>query len=138
MYYVLMHTHIPVVAVNMALRRAWVHWGWCQGCSLQCGLLGVYWNKLYMCYSSVVFIISVIKPEWKFLCWSMFFGPTFGGYITQTLNFEWSAGIQGALAFLAVRTKDKYLTDHFKIDPSFLIWNVYQLCMHFCTYSFIG
>uniref|UniRef100_W5JYT7 Solute carrier family 18 member B1 n=1 Tax=Astyanax mexicanus TaxID=7994 RepID=W5JYT7_ASTMX len=36
--------------------------------------------------------------------WSagMFFGPTFGGYITQKLNFEWSAGVQGALAFLAV------------------------------------
>uniref|UniRef100_A0A671NB45 Tubby-related protein 4-like n=1 Tax=Sinocyclocheilus anshuiensis TaxID=1608454 RepID=A0A671NB45_9TELE len=38
--------------------------------------------------------------------WSagMFFGPTIGGYITQALNFEWSAGVQGALAFLAVRT----------------------------------
>uniref|UniRef100_A0A8C1QSG5 Solute carrier family 18 member B1 n=1 Tax=Cyprinus carpio TaxID=7962 RepID=A0A8C1QSG5_CYPCA len=37
--------------------------------------------------------------------WSagMFFGPTIGGYITQALNFEWSAGVQGALAFLAVR-----------------------------------
>uniref|UniRef100_A0A8C1SKU0 Solute carrier family 18 member B1 n=1 Tax=Cyprinus carpio TaxID=7962 RepID=A0A8C1SKU0_CYPCA len=37
--------------------------------------------------------------------WSagMFFGPTVGGYITQALNFEWSAGVQGALAFLAVR-----------------------------------
>uniref|UniRef100_A0A671SJE7 MFS-type transporter SLC18B1-like n=1 Tax=Sinocyclocheilus anshuiensis TaxID=1608454 RepID=A0A671SJE7_9TELE len=36
--------------------------------------------------------------------WSagMFFGPTIGGYITQALNFEWSAGVQGALAFLAV------------------------------------
>uniref|UniRef100_A0A8B9LRH2 Solute carrier family 18 member B1 n=1 Tax=Astyanax mexicanus TaxID=7994 RepID=A0A8B9LRH2_ASTMX len=36
--------------------------------------------------------------------WSagMFFGPTFGGYITQKFNFEWSAGVQGALAFLAV------------------------------------
>ncbi|KAG9268672.1 MFS-type transporter SLC18B1 [Astyanax mexicanus] len=35
--------------------------------------------------------------------WSagMFFGPTFGGYITQKFNFEWSAGVQGALAFLA-------------------------------------
>uniref|UniRef100_A0A8C0XZR1 Solute carrier family 18 member B1 n=1 Tax=Cyprinus carpio carpio TaxID=630221 RepID=A0A8C0XZR1_CYPCA len=35
--------------------------------------------------------------------WSagMFFGPTVGGYITQALNFEWSAGVQGALAFLA-------------------------------------
>uniref|UniRef100_A0A8C1AE43 Solute carrier family 18 member B1 n=1 Tax=Cyprinus carpio carpio TaxID=630221 RepID=A0A8C1AE43_CYPCA len=37
--------------------------------------------------------------------WSagMFFGPTIGGYITQALNFEWSAGVQGAIAFLAVR-----------------------------------
>ncbi|XP_055028124.2 MFS-type transporter SLC18B1 isoform X1 [Misgurnus anguillicaudatus] len=35
--------------------------------------------------------------------WSagMFFGPTVGGYVTQALNFEWSAGVQGGLAFLA-------------------------------------
>uniref|UniRef100_A0A673LBN4 MFS-type transporter SLC18B1-like n=1 Tax=Sinocyclocheilus rhinocerous TaxID=307959 RepID=A0A673LBN4_9TELE len=42
--------------------------------------------------------------------WSagMFFGPTIGGYITQALNFEWSAGVQGALAFLAVRTNSMH------------------------------
>uniref|UniRef100_A0A671NCV5 Tubby-related protein 4-like n=1 Tax=Sinocyclocheilus anshuiensis TaxID=1608454 RepID=A0A671NCV5_9TELE len=66
--------------------------------------------------------------------WSagMFFGPTIGGYITQALNFEWSAGVQGALAFLAVRTnsmtdtslsqgeKSPLLpkTDHLRVDVS--------------------
>ncbi|KAJ8399444.1 hypothetical protein AAFF_G00411560 [Aldrovandia affinis] len=35
--------------------------------------------------------------------WSigMFFGPTFGGFVTQTLNFEWAAAIEGAIGFLA-------------------------------------
>ncbi|XP_016295804.1 MFS-type transporter SLC18B1-like [Sinocyclocheilus anshuiensis] len=44
--------------------------------------------------------------------WSagMFFGPTIGGYITQALNFEWSAGVQGALAFLAALLQVIYFT----------------------------
>ncbi|XP_067224011.1 MFS-type transporter SLC18B1 isoform X3 [Chanodichthys erythropterus] len=44
--------------------------------------------------------------------WSagMFFGPTIGGYITQALNFEWSAGVQGALAFLAASLQVLYFT----------------------------
>lgn len=44
--------------------------------------------------------------------WSagMFFGPTIGGYITQALNFEWSAGVQGALAFLAALLQLIYFT----------------------------
>ncbi|XP_073683235.1 MFS-type transporter SLC18B1 [Garra rufa] len=44
--------------------------------------------------------------------WSagMFFGPTVGGYITQALNFEWSAGVQGALAFLAALLQVIYFT----------------------------
>ncbi|XP_059376962.1 MFS-type transporter SLC18B1 isoform X2 [Carassius carassius] len=44
--------------------------------------------------------------------WSagMFFGPTIGGYITQALNFEWSAGVQGALAFLAAFLQVIYFT----------------------------
>ncbi|XP_056624639.1 MFS-type transporter SLC18B1 [Triplophysa dalaica] len=44
--------------------------------------------------------------------WSagMFFGPTIGGYITQVLNFEWSAGVQGALAFLAALFQVIYFT----------------------------
>uniref|UniRef100_A0A672N1L9 MFS-type transporter SLC18B1-like n=1 Tax=Sinocyclocheilus grahami TaxID=75366 RepID=A0A672N1L9_SINGR len=44
--------------------------------------------------------------------WSagMFFGPTIGGYITQVLNFEWSAGVQGALAFLAALLQVIYFT----------------------------
>uniref|UniRef100_A0A8C1G0Y0 Solute carrier family 18 member B1 n=1 Tax=Cyprinus carpio TaxID=7962 RepID=A0A8C1G0Y0_CYPCA len=71
--------------------------------------------------------------------WSagMFFGPTIGGYITQALNFEWSAGVQGAIAFLAVRNSmsqkanrtDRSLsegekspllpkTDHLRVDVS--------------------
>ncbi|XP_059209896.1 MFS-type transporter SLC18B1 [Centropristis striata] len=35
--------------------------------------------------------------------WSlgMFYGPTVGGLITQHLNFEWAAAVQGGLAFLA-------------------------------------
>ncbi|KAJ8288611.1 hypothetical protein COCON_G00012700 [Conger conger] len=35
--------------------------------------------------------------------WSigMFFGPTFGGFMTQTLNFEWAASIEGGIGFLA-------------------------------------
>lgn len=34
--------------------------------------------------------------------WSlgMFYGPTVGGLITQHLNFEWAAAVQGSLAFL--------------------------------------
>ncbi|XP_072545451.1 MFS-type transporter SLC18B1 [Salminus brasiliensis] len=45
--------------------------------------------------------------------WSagMFFGPTVGGYITQKLNFEWSAGVQGALAFLAAFLQIIYFTN---------------------------
>ncbi|XP_066525073.1 MFS-type transporter SLC18B1 isoform X2 [Hoplias malabaricus] len=45
--------------------------------------------------------------------WSagMFFGPTIGGYITQKLNFEWSAGVQGALAFLAAFLQTIYFTN---------------------------
>lgn len=43
--------------------------------------------------------------ETSFSCWRMFFGPTIGGYMTQALSFEWSAGVQGALAFLAVRKR---------------------------------
>uniref|UniRef100_A0A673LGS0 MFS-type transporter SLC18B1-like n=1 Tax=Sinocyclocheilus rhinocerous TaxID=307959 RepID=A0A673LGS0_9TELE len=33
--------------------------------------------------------------------WSagMFFGPTIGGYITQALNFEWSAGVQARVCY---------------------------------------
>ncbi|XP_059374501.1 MFS-type transporter SLC18B1-like [Carassius carassius] len=44
--------------------------------------------------------------------WSagMFFGPTFGGYITQALDFEWSAGVQGALTFLAALLQVIYFT----------------------------
>ncbi|TRY83492.1 hypothetical protein DNTS_016225 [Danionella cerebrum] len=44
--------------------------------------------------------------------WSagMFFGPTMGGYLTQALNFEWSAGVQGALAFLAALLQVIYFT----------------------------
>ncbi|XP_052386345.1 MFS-type transporter SLC18B1-like [Carassius gibelio] len=44
--------------------------------------------------------------------WSagMFFGPTFGGYITQALDFEWSAGVQGALTFLAALLQVIYIT----------------------------
>ncbi|XP_052437138.1 MFS-type transporter SLC18B1 isoform X2 [Carassius gibelio] len=44
--------------------------------------------------------------------WSagMFFGPTIGGYITQALNFEWSAGVQGALAFFAALLQVIYFT----------------------------
>ncbi|XP_050989007.1 MFS-type transporter SLC18B1 [Labeo rohita] len=44
--------------------------------------------------------------------WSagMFFGPTIGGYITQALNFEWSAGFQGALAFFAALLQVIYFT----------------------------
>ncbi|XP_042629495.1 MFS-type transporter SLC18B1-like [Cyprinus carpio] len=44
--------------------------------------------------------------------WSagMFFGPTIGGYITQALNFEWSAGVQGAIAFLAALLQVIYFT----------------------------
>uniref|UniRef100_A0A673LJ35 MFS-type transporter SLC18B1-like n=1 Tax=Sinocyclocheilus rhinocerous TaxID=307959 RepID=A0A673LJ35_9TELE len=40
--------------------------------------------------------------------WSagMFFGPTIGGYITQALNFEWSAGVQGALILAYVLEYD--------------------------------
>uniref|UniRef100_A0A3B3Q491 Solute carrier family 18 member B1 n=1 Tax=Paramormyrops kingsleyae TaxID=1676925 RepID=A0A3B3Q491_9TELE len=36
--------------------------------------------------------------------WSsgMFFGPTFGGFITQTLSFEWASAIEGAIGFLSV------------------------------------
>ncbi|KAI1895770.1 hypothetical protein AGOR_G00110190 [Albula goreensis] len=35
--------------------------------------------------------------------WSigMFFGPTFGGFMTQTLSFEWAAAIEGAIGLLA-------------------------------------
>lgn len=35
--------------------------------------------------------------------WStgMFYGPTIGGLITQHLNFEWAATVQGAMGFLA-------------------------------------
>ncbi|XP_036398582.1 MFS-type transporter SLC18B1 [Megalops cyprinoides] len=35
--------------------------------------------------------------------WSigMFFGPTFGGFMTQTLNFEWAATIEGGIGFIA-------------------------------------
>ncbi|XP_042356696.1 LOW QUALITY PROTEIN: MFS-type transporter SLC18B1 [Plectropomus leopardus] len=35
--------------------------------------------------------------------WSlgMFYGPTVGGLITQHLNFEWAAAVQGGLTFLA-------------------------------------
>lgn len=40
----------------------------------------------------------------------MFFGPTTGGYITEALNFEWSAGVQGALAFLAALLQVIYFT----------------------------
>uniref|UniRef100_A0A673KB92 MFS-type transporter SLC18B1-like n=1 Tax=Sinocyclocheilus rhinocerous TaxID=307959 RepID=A0A673KB92_9TELE len=63
--------------------------------------------------------------------WSagMFFGPTIGGYITQALNFEWSAGVQGALAFLAASRTDVSSsqgekspllpkTDHLRVDIS--------------------
>lgn len=32
----------------------------------------------------------------------MFYGPIVGGLITQHLNFEWAAAVQGGLAFLAV------------------------------------
>ncbi|XP_051725099.1 MFS-type transporter SLC18B1 isoform X2 [Ctenopharyngodon idella] len=44
--------------------------------------------------------------------WSigMFFGPIIGGYITEALNFEWSAGVQGALAFLAASLQALYFT----------------------------
>ncbi|XP_036448827.1 MFS-type transporter SLC18B1 [Colossoma macropomum] len=45
--------------------------------------------------------------------WSagMFFGPTVGGYITQKLNFEWSAGVQGTLAFFAAFLQIIYFTN---------------------------
>ncbi|KAK2843480.1 hypothetical protein Q7C36_011695 [Tachysurus vachellii] len=35
--------------------------------------------------------------------WSagMFFGPTIGGFMTQKLNFEWGAGFQGGITFIA-------------------------------------
>ncbi|XP_035271803.1 MFS-type transporter SLC18B1 isoform X2 [Anguilla anguilla] len=35
--------------------------------------------------------------------WSigMFFGPTFGGFMTQTMNFEWAATVEGVIGFLA-------------------------------------
>lgn len=35
----------------------------------------------------------------------MFFGPTIGGVVTQKLNFEWGAGFQGGITFIAVSTK---------------------------------
>lgn len=38
-------------------------------------------------------------------CERMFFGPTIGGVITQKLNFEWGAGFQGGITFIAVSTK---------------------------------
>ncbi|XP_076834856.1 MFS-type transporter SLC18B1-like isoform X2 [Brachyhypopomus gauderio] len=45
--------------------------------------------------------------------WSagMFFGPTTGGYITQKLNFEWSAGVQGMLTFLAAFLQIIYISN---------------------------
>uniref|UniRef100_A0A671NJ06 Tubby-related protein 4-like n=1 Tax=Sinocyclocheilus anshuiensis TaxID=1608454 RepID=A0A671NJ06_9TELE len=53
--------------------------------------------------------------------WSagMFFGPTIGGYITQALNFEWSAGVQGALAFLlSLSLYSTWITSPRRIDSS--------------------
>ncbi|XP_026867021.2 MFS-type transporter SLC18B1 isoform X2 [Electrophorus electricus] len=41
----------------------------------------------------------------------MFFGPTTGGYITQKLNFEWSAGFQGGLTFLATFLQIIYIAN---------------------------
>lgn len=35
----------------------------------------------------------------------MFCGPTVGGFLTQHLNFEWAAAVQGSFAFLGVSTR---------------------------------
>ncbi|XP_053366306.1 MFS-type transporter SLC18B1 [Clarias gariepinus] len=44
--------------------------------------------------------------------WSagMFFGPTVGGFITQKLNFEWGAGFQGGVTFVAAFLLILFLT----------------------------
>uniref|UniRef100_A0AAR2JDZ0 Major facilitator superfamily (MFS) profile domain-containing protein n=1 Tax=Pygocentrus nattereri TaxID=42514 RepID=A0AAR2JDZ0_PYGNA len=65
--------------------------------------------------------------------WSagMFFGPTVGGYITQKLNFEWSAGVQGALAFLAAFLQIIYFTNE-EIQERRYFYVLY----HFLHYHF--
>ncbi|XP_077394411.1 MFS-type transporter SLC18B1 [Festucalex cinctus] len=46
--------------------------------------------------------------------WStgMFYGPTMGGFITQRLNFEWAAAIQGGLAFMGGFLLALYYVSH--------------------------
>lgn len=49
----------------------------------------------------------------------MFYGPIVGGLITQRLNFEWAATVQGAMGLLAVSISGSLklllISDHFSL-----------------------
>lgn len=47
--------------------------------------------------STLGLVSGLFGAVWSF---GMFYGPIVGGLITQNLNFEWAAVIQGGLAFL--------------------------------------
>uniref|UniRef100_A0A3P8VAU2 Solute carrier family 18 member B1 n=1 Tax=Cynoglossus semilaevis TaxID=244447 RepID=A0A3P8VAU2_CYNSE len=48
--------------------------------------------------STLGMVSGLFSAVW---CLGMFYGPIVGGFITQNLNFEWAAAVQGGLTFLA-------------------------------------
>ncbi|KAJ8291161.1 hypothetical protein GJAV_G00022100 [Gymnothorax javanicus] len=61
---------------------------------LQC----VYENGFEEGLSTIGLVSGLFGAVWSM---GMIFGPTFGGFMTQTLNFEWAAAIEGGIGFLA-------------------------------------
>uniref|UniRef100_A0A8C6V6N9 Solute carrier family 18 member B1 n=1 Tax=Neogobius melanostomus TaxID=47308 RepID=A0A8C6V6N9_9GOBI len=56
------------------------------------------------CLSTLGLVSGLFGAVWSF---GMFYGPIVGGFITQNLNFEWAALIQGGLAFLGVSNGER-------------------------------
>lgn len=80
---------------------------WCPECLGPSGLWGkvLFGSHLLTHYTTLCFSCMLQARFWvdvRFFSLRMFYGPTVGGLITQHLNFEWAAAVQGSLAFLGV------------------------------------